>query len=220
MRNLIIFGDTPFAERIATYIEIEGEDKVIAFAQEADFITRSLIMDLPVLPFEELLSHYEKDTFSIILAIGYSRMNQLREKIYSKCLALGYHVASYISTRAIVYQSEVGDGTVILPGTLIGPNCKIGKGNYIASSCTLSHDNILGDFNFLSTNVVMGGHAKIMNHCFCGLHATIRDSIIVDDYSLLGSCANLTKSTNNKGMVYVGNPAKPIDGKVSTETKI
>lgn len=40
MRNLIIFGDTPFAERLFKYIKFEGKDKVIAFTQEKNFISK------------------------------------------------------------------------------------------------------------------------------------------------------------------------------------
>ena len=38
MRNLIIFGDTPFAERLFKYISIEAKDKIIAFTQEKSFV--------------------------------------------------------------------------------------------------------------------------------------------------------------------------------------
>lgn len=54
MRNLIIFGDTPFAERLFKYISIEGKDKVVAFTQERNFISNSELQGLKVLPFEEL----------------------------------------------------------------------------------------------------------------------------------------------------------------------
>ena len=54
MRNLIIFGDTPFAERVFKYINFEGKDKVIAFTQEKNFISKKELQGLPVIPFEEL----------------------------------------------------------------------------------------------------------------------------------------------------------------------
>lgn len=40
MRNLIIFGETPLAERLFKYINFERKDKVIAFTQEKNFISK------------------------------------------------------------------------------------------------------------------------------------------------------------------------------------
>lgn len=54
MRNLIIFGDTSFAERLSLYIEAEKIDKVIGFTQERQFISRKEINGLPIIPFEDL----------------------------------------------------------------------------------------------------------------------------------------------------------------------
>ena len=84
MRNLIIFGDTPFAERLFRYISIEAKDKVIAFTQEKSYISRKEIQGIPVVPFEEIDEHFNED-FEIIIGIGYTQMNQLKKKIY-KCV--------------------------------------------------------------------------------------------------------------------------------------
>ncbi len=125
MRNIVVFGDTPFAERIAFYIEFEGIDRILAFTQEERYISRSKINSYDVIPFETLDTIYDKDSFYIIIAIGYSHMNQLREKIYNKCQDLGYKIGSFVSSRASIYSSQIGNGTIILPNTFIGPYTKI-----------------------------------------------------------------------------------------------
>ena len=56
MRNLIIFGDTPFAERLFKYISIEAKDKIIAFTQEKSFVSRKEIQVF-------LLSHSKNFNF-------------------------------------------------------------------------------------------------------------------------------------------------------------
>ena len=199
MRNLVIFGDMSFAERLYAYISQESIDKVVAFTQERDFITRKEIQSNPVLPFEELRERLSGTDFSILLGIGYTNMNDLREKIYNMCEASGYQVASYISSKAICYSDAISLGTIILPNVMIGPGCKIGKGNFFAASCAISHDSEIGDFNFFSTNVVMGGHVNIDNNCFIGLHSTIKNDVHIDCYTLVGSSANLLKSTHCQG---------------------
>lgn len=219
MRNLIIFGDTPFAERLFKYISIEAKDKVIAFTQEKSFISRKEIQGIPVVPFEELDEHFKED-FEIIIGIGYTQMNQLKKKIYKMCKEKKYKVGTYISSNAIVYSDEFGEGCFIAPGVVIGPNCSMGVCNYIASSAILSHDNALGDFNFLSTNAVFGGNAKVENNCFFGLHSTVKDGITIASDNLFGSCANVLESTSYVGGVFVGNPARQLIDKESYRTII
>lgn len=208
MRNLVILGDSSFAERISIYIREEKKDKLIAFTLDRERITRTVIDGIPVLPLDELDLYLGKGSFEIILGIGYTRMNDLRSTLYKKCISLGYSIGSYISTKAIVYTSKVGCGSIILPNVLVGPKCEIGICTFFESSCVLSHDNIIGDFNFLSTNVVLGGNAKIGNHCFVGLHATIKNSLVIPDYTLIGSGTNMIRSPQETYSVYVGNPAR------------
>ena len=218
MRNLVIFGDTQFAERLFKYIELEGQDKVIAFTQEKSFISKVELQGCPVIPFEELAT-IDTD-FEIILGIGYSKMNQLKRKVYNLCVNNGYKVATYISSKAVVYTQDILDGCFIAPGAIVGPGCKLGRGNYLESAAALSHDNELGDFNFLSTNAVFGGFAKVEDNCFFGLHCTVRDSVSVASDSLVGSAANVLKSITCRGGVYVGNPARKLEDKDSKKTKI
>ena len=219
MRNLIIFGDTPFAERLFRYISIEAKDKVIAFTQEKSYISRKEIQGIPVVPFEEIDEHFNED-FEIIIGIGYTQMNQLKKKIYKMCKEKKYKVGTYISSNAIVYSSEFGEGCFIAPGSIVGPGCKLGVCNYLESSVVLSHDNSLGNFNFLSTNVVLGEFSKIINNCFVGLHSTIRDDICITSYSLIGSSTNVLKSIEVENCVYVGNPAKLLQDKRAITTII
>lgn len=218
MRNLIIFGDTPFAERVFKYINFEGKDKVIAFTQEKNFISKKELQGLPVIPFEKLDS--VEESLEIVLGIGYTKMNKLKEKIYDMCISNGYKIATYISTNAIVYTNDIQEGCFIAPGSVVGPGCKIGKGNYLESSVVLSHDNELGDFNFLSTNTVLGGFSKVESNCFFGLHSTIKNDVTIASDNLFGSAVNVLTSVVNRGGVFVGNPARQLIGKESITTII
>lgn len=217
MRKLVIFGDSQFAERLYKYISLEKVDEVIAFTQEQDFITRSEIQGLPVIPFESLPSEI-KDGYEIIIGIGYSDMNRLRQSVYNKCVASGAKVTSYISINAVVYSEHIEEGNFICPGAVIGPDVKMGICNFVASGTIFSHDNEIGNFNFFSTNAVLGGFAKIGNNCFLGLHSTIRDGINIADRILVGAAANVLNSIDDIGGVYVGNPAIRLENKESVNT--
>lgn len=219
MRNLVIFGDTHFAERLFKYINIEQIDRVVAFTQEEKYIVRSDIQGVPVIPFERLYSAINND-FSIIIGIGYSKMNSIRSGVYYNCKQQGYNVASYISSKALVYSDDIGEGCFVCPGAIIGPDVQLGVCNYMESGVIMSHDNRLGNFNFISTNAVFGGFTKVGNNCFFGLHCTIKDNIVISDNNLIGSSANVLKSINSTGGVIVGNPANRLENKMSNDIKL
>ena len=147
-------------------------------------------------------------------------MSSLKKQLYDLCIEKGFKVGTYISTNAILYSNNIDDGCFISPGCIVGPKCKLGKGNYIGYSTLVPHDNIIGDFNHISSSVVLGGFVEVRNFCFLGLHCTVRDNIRIADKNLIGSAANVLKSIVSQGGVYVGNPARQLDGKVSDNVKI
>ena len=219
MENIVIYGETEFAERIFSYIKFANAANVIAFTNARNFKEKQEIQGIPVIDFEELNNKFEDIDFKVLIAIGYAQMNNIRKKIYQECKEAGHHIATYVSKSAIMYSQNIEEGCIIMPNVYVGPNCKIGKCNIIASSCCLSHDNCLGDFNFISSSVTFGGHSSVENHCFIGLNCTIRDGITINDSTLIGSASNVLKSTNQNS-VYVGNPAYELEGKKSSKTKI
>ena len=219
MAQYVIFGDSAFAERIHKYISLEKVGEVLCFTNEESFIARNEINGLPVVAFERLPELYDIKDFELLICIGYAQMNQLREKIYHMCKNKGYQIGTWISKSALIYSEDIQEGNIIMPGTLIGPTCSIGKCNIIASRVCISHDSLIGNFNFISSTVTTGGFANIGNNTFIGLNATIRDGITIEDYTLVGSATNVISSTKSEG-IYIGNPARKVDGKNSIDVKI
>lgn len=219
MENVVIYGETAFAERIYSYIKFEKSMNVLAFTNAKAFKEKDNIQDVPVIAFEELNEKLGSIEFGILIAVGYAQMNNIRKKIYRECKDAGHNIATYISKTSTLYSDNIGEGCIIMPNVYVGPNCNIGNCNIIASSTCFSHDNNIGDFNFISSNATFGGHSSICNNCFIGLGCVIRDGIRISDYSLVGSATNLLSSTEPEG-VYIGNPSHKLVGKNSLNSKI
>lgn len=218
MRELVIYGDGIHAERVFQYIQQEKQDVVVAFTNEDQRITRETILNCPVVPLSELDGPLKEGKYSLIIAFGYSRMNDIRKKVYFECKNMGYKVATYISPRAMVYSSIIGEGTIVLPGAFVGLGTVIGNCCLISETSYVGHNITMKDFVFVSANVAIGGYVRVGNNCFIGVHSTIKDGVTVGDYTLVGAAANIVRDTEDEG-VYVGNPAKKLLHK-SIETKI
>lgn len=219
MENVVIYGETAFAERIYSYIKFEKSMNVIAFTNAKAFKEKDSIQGIPVIAFEELNEKLGSKDFGILIAVGYVQMNNIRKKIYKECKDAGHRIATYISQASTLYSDDIGEGCIIMPNVYIGPGVKIGKCNIFESSTCLTHDNLIGDFNFISTNCTFGGNAIVKNFCFIGLNATIKSSITIADYSLLGMGCVQNKGTDPL-CVYVGNPSRKLENRSSLDTKI
>lgn len=217
--GIIIVGTNPYSLTLHKILQKEGIN-VIAYSTYKEFITEKEIEGLPIVAFEDIDSLYEKDTYKLLNTIGYSKMNSIRSKVYYDIKNKKYPIYTFISKDAYVITPEfIGEGSIIMPMSYIGPFVKTGVCNIVNPQCNLSHHIEIGDFNFIGRGTISGGSVKIGNHCFIGLHSTIKNKIDIADYTLIGAGSNVLKSTEPYS-VNVGNPARQLIGKNSLETKI
>lgn len=216
--ELIILGTTIYSATTRKILEKEGVN-VVGYSTYREYMNGNEYEGLPVFPFQDLDLIFGTDKFMVINTIGYSNMNKIREKVYYDIKRKGYQLYTFISKNALVYTDDIGEGSLIMPNAYIGPYVKLGTCCVINPGAQLSHHISMGNFNFIGRGVIIGGDVKICNNCFIGLHSTIKNKIKISDYTIVGSGSNVIKSTE-ENCVYVGNPAKKLEGKESLNTKI
>lgn len=154
--------------------------------------------------------------YEMIICVGYTHMNSIRQRIFTEAKAKGYHIISFIHESATVLTDEIGEGTIVMERALIGPFCKLGIGNIVFADAHIAHHTTIGDFNFFTISVAIAGNIKIGNNCFFGNNCTIRNGIEIRDYTLVGAGAYVSKSTEAYD-VMVPNRAVKLDGKTSLD---
>ena len=88
-KRLVIFGIAEQAQLAHYFFSTDSAYDVVAFTVDSTFITASKFCGLPVLPFEEIDKHYPPDEHELFIALGYSKINQLRKDKYVAANALG-----------------------------------------------------------------------------------------------------------------------------------
>lgn len=58
----------------------------------------------------------------------------------------------------------------------------------------------------------LGGGINIANNCFIGLNSTIRNRISIPSFTLIGCASNIIKPIAEENSVFIGNPARKIEG--------
>lgn len=207
MKKLLIFGDSSFAEIAYEYFTHDSEYQVYAFTVERNYLNKTELFGLPVIPFEEIEKSYSNDQHCIFVALTYNKLNRVRERICNEARTKGYKLATYISSRAFVWHNVViGDNCFIFEDNTIQPFVKIGDNNILWSGNHIGHHSVIGDNNFISSHVVISGHTIIGNNCFMGVNTTCINNISISDDTVTGAGAVIIKDTQPDS-VYVGNPA-------------
>ena len=175
-----------------------------------------LFKGLPIVEFENVETNYPPSKFKFFAPMSPKKMNKVREKVYLEAKHKGYNFISYISSKATIFDNQIGDNCFILENNTIQPFTKIGNNVILWSGNHIGHHSVIKDHVMFTSHVVLSGHCIVEPNCFFGVNATIRDGIVLAKGSLVAMSASITKNTDAWG-VYVGNPAKKLENKDSLE---
>ena len=203
-KPLIIFGAGDIAQLAHFYFSTDSNYEVVAFTADAAYITSPKFCGLPVVPFEELVSRYLPDTHDLFVALSYAKLNKIRKEKYLAAKALGYRLASYISSHATVLnEGGIGDNCFIFEDNTIQPFVTIGNNVTLWSGNHIGHHSTIHDHCFIASHVVISGGVEIGESCFIGVNATLRDHIKVGKQCVIGAGTLLLADAEPEG-VYLG----------------
>jgi sugar O-acyltransferase (sialic acid O-acetyltransferase NeuD family) len=204
MKKLVIFGITDAAQLAHFYFKTDSDFEVVAFTVEEAFRKVDQFGNLPVVAFERLVELYPPATHRLFVALGYSKLNQVRKEKYLAAKALGYRLVSYISSRATVLNDgRIGDNCFILEDNTIQPFVVIGNNVTLWSGNHIGHHSVIHDHCFLASHIVVSGRVEIGEACFLGVNATLRDHITVGENTIVGA-GTLLLASAPAGGVYIG----------------
>lgn len=216
MAKVIIFGFKEFAEIAHYYLTEDSDHEVVAFCVNEQYMSDlKHFKSLPIVPFEKVESLYPKNEFQFLAPMTSRQMNVLREKVYNSIKEKGYKCISYISSKAVTNNAEIGDNCFILEGTMIQPYCKIGNNVMISANCYIGHHAEVKDHVTISGQVAIEGSTVIGENSFLGVHSTIRNRMVLAKGTLVGMSSSIISNTINEWSVYMGNPAKEIGKNIS-----
>jgi sugar O-acyltransferase (sialic acid O-acetyltransferase NeuD family) len=203
-KPLVIFGSGDIAQLAHHYFSTDSNYEVVAFTVDAAYVQDTTFCDLPVVAFENVASLYPPDQYHFFVALSYSKLNAIRKEKYLAAKALGYRLASYISSRAsVLNQGAIGDNCFIFEDNTIQPFVKLGNNITLWSGNHIGHHSVIKDHTFIASHVVVSGGVEIGEQCFIGVNATLRDHIKIGDKCVLGAGTLLLADAEPEG-VYIG----------------
>jgi len=207
-KRLIIVGDSAFAQIAYEYFTHDSNYEVVAFSVEKEFIKIDKLFDLPIVPFEDLEKYYSVEEHEIFVAIVYSQLNRLRERLYGESKKKGYKLASYISTNAFIWRNvEIGEHCFIFEDNTLQPFVKIGNNVVLWSGNHIGHHSTIHDNCFISSHVVISGYCEIRRNTFLGVNSTIANGVTVEKDNWMGPGLTILKDTEENQLFHTESPA-------------
>jgi sugar O-acyltransferase (sialic acid O-acetyltransferase NeuD family) len=202
--KLVLFGAGDIARLAHYYFSTDSEHEVVAFAVDPEYRHSESFLDLPLVPVDQVARLYAPADHKMFVAMSYTKMNRVRAAKYAQARQLGYELVTYVSSRcSYLTPYPPGDNCFILEDNTVQPFVRIGNNVTLWSGNHIGHDSVVGDHCFISSHVVVSGHVQIEQGCFIGVNATLRNSITVGEFTLVGAGALLMKDTPPRS-VYLG----------------
>lgn len=194
MEDCIIIGNSTFSRRIKKYIEWTSFGKVCAYAVESQYREDSTLDEIDVISLDEMKEVYQSEKISLIMGIGYSEMGEVRRHVFEQIKEWGYVFQNFVHPSAIVSPDlNIGEGNIILEGTIIESGVSIGNANLIFGGSQIGHDSTIGNYNTFASKVLLSSMNKVENHCYLGDCSVVSPKIELQNYALLGTMAHINK---------------------------
>jgi len=207
-KNLIIFGNTGFAEIAYHYFNSTEEYQVTAFTVNKDFNSKNILFNLPVYDYEDIEKFLNPNLHFFFAAVTYQKMNTFRSSIIDDAKSKGFKLASFISKNSFIGpEVKIGEHCFIFEGNVIQPYVKLENNIILWSGNHIGHHTQIYDNCFISSHVVISGHCQIGKNCFIGVNSTISNNLSLGEYNWIGPSCNISSNTPNDA-IYRQSPAE------------
>lgn len=188
MTRLVIFGAGQIAAVAHYYFTEDSPYDVAAFTVDAAYLGGTELFGLPVVPFEEVEELYPPDDFRLFVAMGYGKVNANRAAKVAEARSKGYRMASYVSSRAWVWNGfQPRENLMLMEHNTIQPYVTVGENTTLWSGNHIGHHTTIGDNCFIASHAVISGSVTIGSNCFVGVNATVRDNVSLGAHCVLGA---------------------------------
>jgi sugar O-acyltransferase (sialic acid O-acetyltransferase NeuD family) len=209
MTPVVLFGTGQFAHVADAYLARSRGYDVVGFTVHERHRDGEQLLGRPVVAFEQLEERFAPGAVSMLVAVGYSRLNAGRTAVYQECRARGYSLISYVDDRALCTGDiAIGDNCFVFEANVIQPFVRVGNNVVMWSGNHVGHHASIGDNCFIASHAVISGGVTIGENCFVGVNATIGDGVRVARDCIIGAGVTILRDTK-ESEVYRASSVPP-----------
>ena len=183
---LLLIGAGGHAEACIDVIEQEDKFRIIGLVGSPVEVGTH-VLGYEVLGSDDVLSELLSISQYALVAIGQIGTNDLRSKLFSEIINIGFLSPIVVSPMAYVSpHAVVGKGTVVMHRATINAGARIGDNCIINSHALIEHDVVVEDHCHIATSTTINGGSTVGKSSFVGSGTIIRESITIGQQCSIG----------------------------------
>ncbi|MBC2194126.1 NeuD/PglB/VioB family sugar acetyltransferase [Listeria booriae] len=129
--------------------------------------------------------------------------NDIRKKIARTLVLAGKKFAVIIHPTAFVEATvEIGEGSLVMAGSIIQANTVLGKHVIVNSGATVEHDISVGNFVHFAPGSVVTGGCTVADNVLVGAGSVVVPNISIGANVVVGAGSTLTRNIESNTVVY------------------
>jgi len=164
---------------------------------------------VPILGTDAMLDAIARaGTTTFVVALGGTRDNRPRARLYERACALGLQPLAIVHPGAIVSPAALlGPGVQILAGAIVNVGASLGCNVIVNTGAVVEHDCTIGDHAHVASGACLAGAIAVGRFAHIGAGATVRQLVSIGESAVVGAGAAVVKDVGPRTIV-VGVPAR------------
>jgi sugar O-acyltransferase (sialic acid O-acetyltransferase NeuD family) len=185
MNKILLIGAGGHCKSCIDVIEQQGLYQIAGIIDK-EVANETTVLGYPVIGSDESLADLRQKYDYALVTIGQVKTPELKVKLFSRLVALGYNIPTIISPLAYVSKhAKIGRGTIVMHHALVNAGAGIGENCIINSKALVEHDVQVGNNCHISTGAVINGNVKVSDHSFIGSQATTKQGVVILEKSFI-----------------------------------
>jgi sugar O-acyltransferase (sialic acid O-acetyltransferase NeuD family) len=217
MDKVVIIGASEHGKVVADVIEREGKYAILGWIDSYK-PAGGEFFGYPMLGAEDALLELwqQREIVGGLIAIGDNwTRGRVAEKICTLASDFTFITAVHPSAQ-IARGVSIGAGTVLMAGTIVNSDSRIGAHCILNTRSSLDHDCVMDDFSSLAPGVTTGGVVHIGAYSAVSLGANIIHGKSIGAHTVIGAGALVRTDIPDHCVAY-GVPARVIRPRVKGE---
>jgi len=194
MKQIILIGAGGHCVSCVDVIEMQRKFKIVGLI---DNKKKNFLLNYKIIGRDKELKKFSKKIQYALITAGHIKNSKIREKLFKKVSNYGFKFPSIISPLSYVSKHAIiGEGTIVMHGSIINAGVKIGKNCIINSKSLIEHDVVIEDHCHISTRSTVNGNVMIKKNSFVGSCSIIKQNLKIGKNCFIN--ANLFLKKNLK----------------------
>ena len=192
---MYLYGASGHGKVIKEILEAQGRG-VDGFIDDDSSVNE--LSNLPVL-------HSAEKADEVIASIGINETRMaIAEKLQCKIGEAAIHPSAIISETV-----EIGEGSVVMAGTVVNADTKIGKHCIINTGATVDHECRIGDYAHIAPGAHLCGQVNVGEGTLIGVGTSVIPCVNIGKWCVIGAGSVVISDIPDGSLCY-GNPARVI----------